>query len=430
MVANSQIARPRFGAVGYVKITVFAFGLNGFWTSLQSVVLPLLILTFVPESAKNTYLGYLTFAGLLLAIVVQPIASAASDRSRSRWGRRRPFVLIGTALAVLLLPGMGLWSTYVSVIIVFCLLQIALNTAQGPYQAFIPDLVPENERGLASGVKSLELVGGVILARLVAYFMDRYSGGSKSPWLWMSLGTIGIAILGCMLATILTVKEKPGSGGPREPFMSSVIRSFRIDLKYNRQFLYFLVSRGLMAVPAVALQTFALYYVMDVMKVPNPAGVTANVLIVVGATLIVSALFAGRYSDRIGRKPVLVFSGLLGMAGLVFLFFSRTELYLFLSAAVLGVANGAFVSASWAMASDMLERGEEARYMALANLAWCAGSALAHLIGPVIDFFNRISSNLGYWVMLLIGVVCYLGGTLVVLKVAVRRTTVPDRAPA
>ncbi len=428
-VAGSQLAGPRFGAINYVKITVFGFGINAFW-SLQSIILPLLILNLVPEERKNTYLGILTFAGLGLAMIVQPIAASLSDRSRFRWGRRRPFILIGVVAALLVLPGMGLWSTLASVFIVYCLLQITVNTAHGPYQAFIPDLVPERKRGLASGIKHVELLGGGIMARVIAFFMDRYSTSGGSSGLWTSLGILGAVLFACMLATVLTIKEAPGTGGPRESLIAIVKRSFRVNLGGDRAFLYYMISRGLMAVPVLALNTFAVYYVMDVVKAPNPAAVTANLLIVVGGSMIISAFLAGRYSDKVGRKPILVFSGLLGMAGLLFLFFSRTELYLMLTAVVLGVANGAFVSSSWALASDLLHRGEEGKYMALANLAWCAGSAVARLIGPVIDFFNTISSNLGYSVMLLIGFVCYLAGTLVVLKVAIRRKPLPERLPA
>jgi hypothetical protein len=55
--------------------------------------------------------------------------------------------------------------------------------------------------------------------------------------------------------------------------------------------------------------------------------------------------------------------------------------------------------------------------MALANFASAAGSGLARLIGPVIDFFNTINHNLGYSVMLIIGASCYLAGALIILRV-------------
>ncbi len=73
--------KDRFGAVDYIKITIFGFALTALWQSLHTIVLPLRLLDFVAETEKNTYLGLLTFTGLILAMAVQPIAGAISDRS-------------------------------------------------------------------------------------------------------------------------------------------------------------------------------------------------------------------------------------------------------------------------------------------------------------------------------------------------------------
>lgn len=220
-----------------------------------------------------------------------------------------------------------------------------------------------------------------------------------------------------MLATLLTVKERPGTGGSQLPLLASLYRSFQIDVKQNRDFIWFLVSRGLMVMPGVMLAQFAQYYLMDVIGISNPAAVAADLLIAVGAGLMAMVYFAGRLSDRIGRRPILVSSGLLGALGIVLLFFSRSYIHIMLCGALIGAASGAFLSTSWALATDLVVRGEEARYLGLTNLANCSGSALARLIGPVIDFFNRFGTNLGYSVMLLACFICFLAGSLLLLKI-------------
>jgi len=63
--------------------------------------------TLVPAASKNAYLGLITFAGLIVAMLVQPFAGALSDRSTLRWGQRRPFILLGTVLGLIVLPGIG-----------------------------------------------------------------------------------------------------------------------------------------------------------------------------------------------------------------------------------------------------------------------------------------------------------------------------------
>ena len=408
----------QFRRTDYIKITIFGFALAALWSSLHSIILPLRLLDFVAESQKNTYLGLLTFTGLILAVAVQPIAGAISDRSGFSWGRRRPYILLGTIAVILFLPGIGFFGSYAAIFIIYCLLQVSGNTAQGPYQAFIPDLVPEGRRGLASGVKSLlEIVGGVALVRLIGYFMGRYFIGEGSSWLWLSLGALAIVLLGAMLATVLTVKERPRSGSSQLPLLPTLYKSFKIDVKASPDFVLFLISRLLIVMALATLQTFALYFLKDVIGVANPAAVTADLLIVVGIGMIVAVYPAGRLSDRIGRRPVIVFSGLLGASGILVLFFSPSYGYIIFGGAILGIATGTFMSSNWALATDLVPKGEEARYLGLTNLATAGGAALARLIGPVIDFLNTYTPTLGYQVMLLACFIYFIAGSVLVMKI-------------
>ncbi len=412
-----------FRRLDYVKLTVLGLGLSGLWTSLHSIILPVRLLDFVPEALKNSYLGYLTFAGLLVAMAVQPVVGAASDRAGFRWGRRRPYILAGTVAALVLLPGIGLVGSYAAVFAGYCLLQVATNAAQGPYQGLLPDLAPPSRRGVASGVKSLlELIGGVGLARLAAYFMDRYAPGNEEYWLWLTLGTLGAVLLVTALVTLLTVREAPGVPTARPPLLPSLIDSFRLDVRRSRAFLHLLVARGLLTIPGVILQTFALYYIIDVVGVDNPAAMTANLLVAVGAGLLSVVWVAGRLSDRIGRKPIMVASGLVGALGIGLLFTAGNTAQLMAAGAVLGIAGGALLSTGWALAIDLIPAGEGARYLGLANLSLAAGSALARLVGPVIDFFNGVGENLGYSVMLGICLVCFLAGAVVVARLPLSRS--------
>ncbi len=83
-----------------VGMNTYTLGLSFMWNSLHPIVLPAVLLHLVPMETKNSYLGGLTFLGMLLAMFVQPISGAASDHWRSRWGRRRPLALLGTLLKI------------------------------------------------------------------------------------------------------------------------------------------------------------------------------------------------------------------------------------------------------------------------------------------------------------------------------------------
>ena len=418
--SSTEAKTNAFRPVDYIKITIFGFALSALWSSLHTVIMPLRLLDFVPEALKNTYLDLLVLSGLVLAMAVQPIAGAISDRSSFGWGRRRPYILLGTILAMLFLPGIGFSGSYAAIFIIYCLLQVSSNMAQGPYQGFIPDLVPEGKRGLASGVRSLlNIVGGITLIRLIAPFMDRYFAGEGDSWLWLALGAPAIVLLGAMLATVLTVKERPGTGSAQLSLLPTLYKSFKIDVKARPDFILFLVCCFLTFTAWGILMGHALYYLMDVFGITRPGEVTGDLLIVVGICMLAIVYPAGRLCDRVGRKPIAISSGLLGALGIMALFFSQSYLHIMFSGGLLGICGGAWMSSQWALATDLVGKGEEARHLGLVNMSVAGAGAVSRLIGPVIDFFNAHSPNLGYQVMLLICFVCFIIGSLLLVKIKV-----------
>jgi Na+/melibiose symporter-like transporter len=402
----------------YIKITIFSLAITALWQSLHSIILPLRLLDIVPEAQKNTYLGWLTFCGLILALAVQPVAGAISDRSGFRYGRRRPFILVGGIVALLIIPGIGLAGSFAAIFAVYCLLQVATNTAQGPYQAFIPDLVPADKHGVASGVKALlEIVGGVAFVYLTSLFMDRYFAGEGSRWLWLVLGILSAVLLVTAVATVIIVRESPVSiSNRRASLLAELYRTIR-EVMASRDIVWFLVSRLLFYMAFTTIQQFALYFLRDVIGVVNPAEATARFTVSAVVGMLVVVWPAGYLSDRIGRKPITVAAGLLGALGIGIIALSSEYGTILWAAGIIGVAMGAFNSANWALATDLAAKGEEARYLGIANMATAGGAALARVIGPAIDFFNGRSAGLGYQFMLLVCVVYFVVGAALVFKI-------------
>ncbi|MEE8204875.1 MAG: MFS transporter [Dehalococcoidales bacterium] len=407
-----------FGRFDYVKITLLGFALTALWQALHTIILPIMVQDFVGDAEKNTYLGLLTFVGLILAMLAQPIAGAISDRSGFKWGRRRPYILLGCLLTVVLLSGIGLAPSFIILFTTYCLLQISSNTAQGPYQAFIPELVPEGRRGTASGVKTLlEIVGGVAVLYPIAILMDNYFAGEGSLWLWAALTALGVTLLAVMAATVLMIKEPPAVAAPRQSLLKTLYKPFKIDIRSHHNFLWFLASRLLVFMAFATIQQFALNFLTDVIGVANPAEATAQFSITAVVGMLVVVYPAGRLSDRFGRKPIGITAGLLAALGVAIIFMSHSYTAIIVAAGVLGVAVGAFNSTNWALATDLVAKGEEARYLGLANVATAGGAALARLIGPVIDFFNKATAGLGYQVMLGACFVYFVAGGLLLLKI-------------
>ncbi len=427
---SNVTGKTGFVTADYFKITILFFALTALSQAMHGIILPIRVLDFVAEPQKNTYLGLLTFTGLILAMLLQPIISAISDRAGFRWGRRRPFILFGILVTVLFLPGISLAGSYAVLFLSYLMLQFGSNIAQGPLQAFIPEKVPNAKRGRASGVKGLmEVLGGVALIYFIARFMDNYAAGEGSLWLWLPIIILGMLLLAFMIATVVLVKEAPGLAAPRVSLLASLYRPFRLNLKTNRPFLWFLASRLLFFMALATIQQFALYYLRDVIGVSQPAEATAQFSILAVAGMLAIVYPAGRLSDRIGRKPVGMAAAFIGAVGFLIIILSQSYTAILIAAGLLGVALGAFISTNWALATDLVAKGQEARYLALANVATAGGAALARLMGPVIDYFNNsVSAGLGYQVMLFTCLGFISLGGLLLLKV--RRPPIPESPAA
>ncbi len=397
----------------YVTMNVYWFGLAFMWNGLHPIILPALLLRLVPETLKNTYLGGMTFAGLVLAMVIQPLSGALSDRTRSRWGRRRPWILAGTLLSLLFLAVMawagGLWGLVAG----YLLLQLASNTAHGPAQGLIPDLVPGERRGLASGIKNLFDMGGLIVTSLVA---GRLMGDSNPLLAFVIIGGV---LLVSALVTILGTREQPAPGGGEGGDGVSLRGLLRVDLRRYPDYTALLISRFLILLGVYAVQGFAQYAIRDWLGVSDSAAVTGNLLATIGLALTLLVFPAGLLSDRIGRRRLNIFGGGLASLGILLLVLARSVTSLYIFGAVIGMATGIFLSVNWALATDLVPQEEAGKYLGLSNLATAGAGAASRLAGPLIDGVNalRPGAYLGYPAVFVLASVSALLGTLFMLRV-------------
>src|SRR5215216_96059 len=138
------------------------------WSALHPIVLPAVLLNYVPDEKKNTYLGLLTFGGLIIAMVVQPLSGTLSDGWKSRFGRRRPLIVVGTLFDFIFLSILAWAGGLVWLFIGYIGLQFSSNIAHGPLQGLLPDRVPKTQLGVASSLKTFMDMLSLILASLIA----------------------------------------------------------------------------------------------------------------------------------------------------------------------------------------------------------------------------------------------------------------------
>ncbi len=125
-------------------------GMSVMWNTLHVLLLPAVLLNYVPVDLKNSYLGLLTFIGLIVAMIVQPIAGAFSDRVIHRWGRRVPLIIIGTLLDLFFLGMIGWGKSLVVLAAGYIGLQFTSNISQGAKPGGLPGEIPADQLGLAS----------------------------------------------------------------------------------------------------------------------------------------------------------------------------------------------------------------------------------------------------------------------------------------
>lgn len=372
----------------------------------------------------NTALGVLGFIGLLVAMVVQPVVGVFSDRARTPLGRRLPFIIGGALLIAsslfLLAAAPALWILLGGVI----LIQLSSNVLQGPWQALIPDLVPQSQRGTASSLKAVMDILATVTAGAVAGFLL----GTVGQRLWGANAvyvTVAVPVAVFFLFaffTVLWAREPSHAAMTAEPPHSigdALRHAFHVDFRQTPVFGWWFANRVLFWGAFIAINTFLINYLMDELHMGEAEAQSfyGTLKVVLGGALMLLALVAGWLSDRLGRKPVVFGAGLLACAGTAFLLFVRDKTLITIAGAVIGMAIGGFLSASWALATDIVPRREAARYLGIANIATCLGSGLARLLGGLlIDPLNRaLGPSAGYLLMFTLAGLCFLLSAVVMI---------------
>ena len=403
--------------------------------TLDPALLSLKVAELTPEN-RNTALGLIAAAGLLVATLTQPIIGALSDRTKAPIGRRVPYMIVGTLLAVVFLFVVALAPSIGVLLLGVLVYQFGANTAQAPWQALLPDQLPASLRGAASGLKSLFEIFGFILGRRFAGYMVA-EGTPQSAVLAASVVLIVTMVLTSLAARYwrgrhfpegaasesLAVEGPLESHGPDE--LSGLSSSGDADEDASREALsegapesaldaspgfyaflkrsnwpkgfgWWFVNRALFWAAIIALNSFVIFYMEDVvgMTFSEASRLFGDLSVVLGVSLLIITIPAGRLSDRVGRRPIILAACVVAVAGNLLLLFARTRPVLILGGAALGMATGIFLSASWALATDLVPRGMAARYLGVANIATAGGSFLARLAGgALIDPINRLTGT-------------------------------------
>jgi MFS family permease len=416
---------PARGWTRLAGITCLSLALGMATNTLEPAVLGHRLLELVP-ALKNTALGLMTFAGLIVASLWQPIIGVVSDRTRSRWGRRIPFLILGTPLAIAAMGLIAVAPSFALVILGLLSYQLAANTVQGPWQALIPDLVPSRQRGVASGMKAAFDILAFVLGRQVSG--NLVAAGHVT-------GAVAAASAVYLLALALTLYAA-GEDRLAPPVQARgdhpgwLTRTFMVEWRSHPAFVTWFVNRFLFWAGFVALNTFVLFFMIDVVDMPEAEAqrFVGQLSTVLGLALLLVTLPSGWLADRVGRRPLVAASGVVAAAGATLVVVMRTPGAIIIAGGAIGLAVGTFLSANWALITDIVPEDEAARFLGLANIASAGGSAVARLAGGLlIDPLNRITGEpaTGYVALYILTAVSFLLGTVTILRLPSARKSRP-----
>ncbi len=414
-----------WGKWALVRLNAYSFGLAGFVLAMDTAILPILVLEVAPEAAKNTLLGVVGLAGLVAAALVQVPVGWASDRTRSRLGRRLPYMLWGCVCITVSLGALAMPLTYTSLLVVWLFIQTNSGIAYSPYLASVRELVPANRMGVSASIKTLlEALGGAAILCLTALMIGHYSWPDGAHWLWISLALFGGALIVTVVVSSTTIYQRMhDTGGATAAAFHRAAMAFPETTNMARlhgDLPWFVASRGAFMAAIVIFTTYGLFFLRDKVQVDNPAQALGVAIIGIGGMLVLTTYPSGWLSDRVGRKPVLAFGTVAAMLSTIAMMWVSTYLLAVVVASVIGGAVGIVLTTHWAIANDLGTPGREAQHMGVVNLGTLFGAAGAKAIGPLPDLVAVwFGPGFGYTALLGASALLFMIGGFLMLKVRV-----------
>ena len=419
MATAVAVAAPagRFGNLRHTALSAFWFGNFFMWQPLTTVVIQNQIDAVVPKANQGTAIGLAVSVGGLFAMTIPPIVGAVSDRLNTRFGRRRPIMVAATLLT---LPGLFILATassYPQIVVGYAWVQFFFNAAGAAFAGIIPDVVPAQDFGRASGF----LATMVQLGSGAGLFANTiFAGAHIDRWIYLAFAVVMVLTL---VPTSLAAAGEGSQPLPPKPKLApgAAIHEFFRPL-LGGDFAWVILTRFFVSAGITAVAYYLNNFFRDVVGVSDPGQFTSVWFLVVLLVAIPFGLAGGYYSDRLHRRKVFVYAsrGFQALVALVFIVFFPTALpVVFGLGAGYGIGYGLFYAVDWALACDTLpDRSSSAKDMGLFHIALTLPQfVVPFFAGPALDHFNAQSPNLGYRVVFSSAIVLLFLGTVFVSRI-------------
>lgn len=403
-----RYAVASFGAY----FAVFAPSLGGLSVKIQQLV-------GLDDAAKA--LGTVMGVGFMAGPLIQPLVGKLSDNTTSRFGMRKPWLILGSIGVMFSLTGVGLATTIPSLTIFWCLTQIFSNIVQGTLNATVADHVPENRLGTVAGIGGAAVPIGKMAAALALFLL-------VSDWQRLALP----GILGGMLCLYfaVTLKDRIRIEKKERISLRSVLSSYSFTPLLYRDYGLAWISKALVMFGIASNTSYLTLYLARSFGMSVPQQLRFNVFATacIVVTTVVGSIIGGRYSDRIGRRKPFVAGGgtlvamgvlLLAIAPLISTGSSGLALVL-CGEAMIGSGFGLFLAVDMALCIDVLPNPEtRAKDLGVLSLANSLPGTIAPLAAGVIfvPLGEALHPQAGYPLWFGVASLITMVGVTLVLKI-------------
>ena len=369
----------------------------------------------IDASRKVANLAIVTTVAFVANVFAQPIAGALSDATRSRFGRRSPWMVAGALLAAGFLVGLPLAGSVVTIAVVWLMVQLGVNALQAAATALVPDRYPASKRGGVSGLIGVGITVGNAVGAVVA---GSLAGQGMLPYLLLA-GLVLVVVGGFVVLN--PDRSSLNDVGAARPSVGAFFRGFWVNPRQHPDFAWAFAARFLMVIGFYGAQTFGLYILRDYIGLSDDASnaFAAKIGLVLLVGVLLSALASGVLSDRLGRrKPFIVWSSVVMALGLAVPLVYPTTTGVLVYSFLLGLGFGAYISIDLALMTEVLPASMTAgassagRDLAILGLATTLPQALSPSIAA-----GLVSLTGGYPVLFVAGIVFVLLGALAVVPI-------------
>jgi MFS family permease len=365
--------------------------------ALTTVILPNQ-LSVIDEAHKVANLALVTSVSFAVAFVIQPVVGLLSDRTRSKLGRRAPWMLAGALAASAVLAVIGHLDSLAGVAVCWVGVQVAFNTMMASASAIMPDRIPRARRGTASALIGFGFMVGAAAGVAVA--------GQIATDLPLAYTAFGLAVLVGLVAFVCFNRDPTAApaSGRRAASLRATLASFWVSPRRHPDFAWAFAARFCFVIGYYAVFTYNLYIMTDHLGM-TLAQANAKVGILTGAMVvgaIVAMMIGGIASDKTGRrKPFIYAASVFMIGGLAAPLTWPAFPGMVILAVLFGVGFGLYQTCDTALMTEVLpDAGSAGKDLGILNLANAIPQAVAPALGGALVVWSG-----GYAALFVVGMV-------------------------